>query len=122
MSRRGWLTIFVLAQVGLTGCAADPQAAIRAAYDDYWACVSHAVRPYAGQRELSSRTAALRAQAQCNPSYQTYRARQIERVRGTVPADSYDMADQLGAQEALVWRRRVTRALDDYVQRVRSDT
>ncbi|HET7312756.1 hypothetical protein [Salinisphaera sp.] len=104
----------------LAGCASDPHSPMRAAYDDYWSCASRAVRPYIDQRELTSREAAMRAQAHCNASYRKYRDMQIAVVRSAVPPDSYDMADQLGAQQALVWRRRVTQALDDYVRRVRS--
>ena len=118
MMQRMLVTASVL--VGLAGCASDPAAPTRDAYNDYWSCASNAVRPYVGQRNLTSREAALRAQAHCNPAYQKYRSAQIAMVRRTVASDSYDMADQLGAQQALVWRRRVTRALDDYVRRVRS--
>lgn len=106
--------------IGLAGCASDPHSATQDAYQAYWACASNAVRPYIDQRQLTSRDAAMRAQAQCNPSYQKYRATQIAVVRGTVSADSYAVADQLGAQQALVWRRRVTQALDDYVRHVRA--
>lgn len=118
MMRRTLAAASVLA--GLAGCASNPSSATQDAYNDYWACASKAVRPYISQRNLSSHEAALRAQAHCNDSYQVYRARQIAVVRHTVAADSYDMADQLGAQQALVWRRRVTQALDDYVRRARA--
>ncbi|AWN16259.1 hypothetical protein [Salinisphaera sp. LB1] len=117
-----WRRTLVVASMltGLAGCASQPSSPIQDAYNDYWTCASNAVRPFIDQRDLTSHEAALRAQAQCNPSYRKYRAAQIAAVRHTVPADSYDMADPLGAQQALVWRRRVTKALDDYVQRVRA--
>lgn len=118
MLRRTLVAAAVL--IELAGCASNPSSPTRDAYNDYWACASNAVRPYIGRRDLTSREAALRAQAHCNPSYQKYRAAQIAVVRHTVDSDSYDMADQLGAQQALVWRRRVTQALDDYVRRVRN--
>ncbi|MES1955892.1 hypothetical protein [Salinisphaera hydrothermalis] len=118
MMRRMLVAASVLA--GLAGCASHPASQTQDAYNQYWACASQAVRPYVNQRNLTSREAALRAQAHCNDSYQVYRARQIAMVRRTVASDSYDMADQLGAQQALVWRRRVTQALDDYVRRARA--
>lgn len=118
MMRRMLVATSVLA--GLVGCASNPSSPTQDAYNEYWACASNAVRPYINQRDLTSREAALRAQAHCNDSYQAYRAQQIAVVRHTVASDSYDMADQLGAQQALVWRRRVTKALDDYVRRVRT--
>lgn len=118
MMRRLLVATSVLA--GLAGCASDPSAPTRDAYNDYWSCASNAVRPYLGQQALTSREAALRAQADCNTAYQKYRNAQITRVRHTVASDSYDMADQLGDQQALVWRRRVTQALDDYVRQQRA--
>lgn len=118
MTQRLLMATWVL--IGLAGCASDPQSATRAAYDNYWGCVSTAVRPYIDQRQLSSHEAAMRAQAACNATYQQYRSTQIGVVRGTVASDNYDLADRLGAQQALVWRRRATRALDDYVHRTRA--
>ncbi|WP_423822974.1 hypothetical protein V5738_03250 [Salinisphaera sp. SPP-AMP-43] len=108
------------AAVGLAGCASSPHSATQKTYDAYWQCASQAVRPYIARQDLSSREAAMRAQAQCNGSYQQYRSSQIATVRHTVARDSYDMADQLGAQQALVWRRRVTQTLTDYVQQLRT--
>lgn len=114
------LLIAASVMIGLAGCASDPQSATRDAYNDYWSCASNAVRPYIGQRQLSSREAAMRAQAECYGPYEHYRTRQIAAVRHTVASDSYDLADQLGSQQALIWHRKVTHALDDYVRRARA--
>lgn len=120
MTKRLLLLLASSAAAGLVGCASSPQPATQQSYDAYWQCASQAVRPYIARQDLTSREAAMRAQAQCNGPYQQYRSMQIATVRHTVASDNYDMADQLGAQQALVWRRRVTQSLTDYVHQLRT--
>ncbi|RJS91423.1 hypothetical protein [Salinisphaera sp. Q1T1-3] len=116
--KNSFLMISALA-LGLGGCAASPEKLKNEAYDAYWQCASQAVRPYVGDTRLPPRQAALRAQARCNDPYQRFRNAQVGLVRHKVQADSADLAEQLGGQQALVWRQRVTRTLTDYVRQAR---
>lgn len=103
----------------LAGCAAGPEHLKDTAYDAYWQCASVAVRPYLHDVRLPAREAALRAQARCNPHYDRFRRAQVAVVQSRIPHDDSGLADQLGDQQALVWRRRVTHALTAYVLRIR---
>ena len=105
----------VLLLVGVAGCAAHPQTIRNQAYDGYWQCASQAIRPYVLDSRLSSREAAMRAQAQCNTAYGRYRNAQVAYVRSKVTSDDVQLAQQLGQQAALVRRQTVTRSLTDYV-------
>lgn len=104
--------------MGLAGCA-SLHSKTEKAYDTYWACVSKAVQPYIKQQNLSPRGAVVQAQAKCKSSYKAFRARQIDEVAANLDTDSRDVASQLGAHQALIWRKRVSNELVRYVRQSR---
>lgn len=105
----------------LAGCASAPQHSdpSEADYQRYWNCAYAAAMPYAPDRQLPARQAAMRAQAQCYPSYLTYRDARIRHMRSVVPASDQQMAITLATQAALQRRKAVTQRLTELVAQAR---
>jgi len=119
-ARRFTLSASVLGlSIIVGGCATAPQDTRNDRYDAYWSCASQAIRPLVANLRIPAREAAMRAQAQCNPSYNAYRDSQMVFVQSRVSRTDQEMAGRLGEQAALNRRRSVTRSLTDYVLQTR---
>lgn len=105
----------------LAGCASAPPRSdpSEADYQRYWGCAYAAVMPYASDRQLPARQAAMRAQAECYPSYLVYRDAKIRHVRSAAPAGDRQMTTTLGSQAALQRRKAVTQRLTKLVSEAR---
>lgn len=110
--------LLLVFMVFLAGCASLHDKTSKA-YDSYWECASQQVKPFVKQYNLSPRGAAVQAQARCKKAYSNFRSRQIAEVAQNLDNDSHDVAQRLGAHQALAWHKRVTRALQDYVHQTR---
>ncbi|WP_353250332.1 hypothetical protein [Salinisphaera sp. T31B1] len=121
MTRRGWLACLAgCLAVSLAGCAGGPQPdPSEPAYQSYWQCAYNAAMPYAADRALPARQAAMRAQAQCNGPYQNYVEAKRRYVQSVVPASDRRMADTMATQAALERRKMVTQRLTTLVAEAR---
>ena len=115
------MALSALGLLVVAGCASTPPRTdpSEAEYQRYWNCTYAAAMPYAADRQLPARQAAMRAQAQCYPSYLTYRDARIRHVRSVVPASDRQMAITLATQAALQRRKAVTQRLTELVAEAR---
>ena len=114
-----WATLAVALLI-LAGCGGAPRTdPSEADYQRYWACAYAAAMPYASDRNLPARQAAMRAQSACYPSYVVYRDAKIRHVQSAVPAGDRQMATTLGTQAALQRRKAVTKRLTELVAEAR---
>jgi|AntDeeMetagen681_2_1112603.scaffolds.fasta_scaffold02687_4 hypothetical protein len=104
----------------LAACASAPRSdPSEADYQHYWSCAYAAAMPHAANQKLPPRQAAMRAQAECYPSYLTYRDARIRHVRSLVPDDNRPMATTLATQAALERRKAITQRLTELVAEAR---
>jgi hypothetical protein len=109
--------VFALALVALAGCASSPSQSdpSEADYQRYWGCAYAAAMGHAPDADLPARQAAMRAQAECYPSYLAYRDAKIRYVRSVVPESDRHMAITLASEAALQRRKAITQRLTELV-------
>lgn len=103
----------------LAGCASQPKEAADAAFTAYWRCAYAAAMTHTTDTRMEPHAAAMRAQAACNPAYETYRAQKTRYVRSVVPDSERAMASSLADNAALQRRKEVTRRLTEIVAEAR---